>query len=837
MENNPKKSHKNLFIAGLVLIALELVILFFTSQDRNVSPNFFDDNGIFFINYVLTLIYLIIVFILHGTVFKFKRIHYSYFLIILTLLSISAFTLNNTMALFARFSTWVNYYLVLFYLAFLGLSYIKDMPRILRWLDFFILGMGLVLVLYFSVYLIPLYHIAFIGALFLGISLHIIIPLCVLIAGIVLFLKLQQSRIDRAFFLAGIVVPLIITAVFLTRWNTFQKQIHKASASIITRPANTLPEWVLFCQSMPSDHFSQKIIKGKIVYDVFENLWGFGWSSTTFDEVKRHDPLVNIGLAINGDIDIDNQTRIKILKSQYNARHMTQRKLWTGKDIETVDVLNNVKIFPDYRLAYMEKIITIKNTNSWNNNQQEAAFTFYMPEGSVATSLSLWINGKEEKSRLTTKEKADSAYRSIVGVERRDPALLHWQEGNTVTVTVFPVTPEKNRKFKVGVTIPLENSGGNLTMKNVYFDGPVTDDIMETTRVEVASNHDVNSIDLPDGFDAQPNNIFLYTGNFRPYWEIEMQATPLAEKRFSFKNKNYSIQEFKERKVPVNINKIYLDINKSWKHEEYESILDQNNDKKIYAHHDLMIRITNENKDDIYNQLKSKNFSLFPFHKIQSGAATLVISKSGELSPNLSDLEGSEFLNNLTGQLASENKRFNLFQIGTVTSPYIKSLKEFQVFNFLTGSVDEANQLLQEQVFHKSSDDPDQVDLANAGITIIRDTMPVKVHSAPDHLLRLFAYNRIMKATGRNYFNDNKDYIDEVLSVANQAYVVSPVSSLVVLESQKDYERFDIGENKNSLKNASIQSSGAVPEPSEWIMISVFALLVFWLFFRKRIFG
>ncbi|MCF8332024.1 MAG: XrtN system VIT domain-containing protein [Bacteroidales bacterium] len=837
MENTRKKSHKNLFNAGIVLIVAELLILLFTSKDRSVSPNIFDDNGIFFINYVLTLIYLINVFIFHGTVFRFKRIHYSFFLIILTLLSISAFTLNNTMVLFARFSPWVSYYLILFYIAFLGLSYIKEMPGFLRWLDFFILGMGMVLVLYFTIYLFPLYHIAFLGAIFLGISLHIIVPLCVLIAGIVLFLKLQQSRIDRAFFLAGIVVPLIITAVFLTRWNTLREEIHEASASIITRPDNSLPEWVLFCQNMPSDEFSQKIIKGEIVYDVFKNLWNGRWGSAGFDEVKRHDPLVNIGIAINGDIDIDNQTRVKILKSQYNARHMTQRKLWTGKDLETVDVLNNVKIFPDYRMAYMEKIITIKNMNSWNNSQQEAAFTFYMPEGSVATSLSLWINGKEEKSRLSTKEKADSAYRSIVGVERRDPALLHWQEGNTVTVTVFPVTPEKNRKFKIGVSIPLEKSGDKLKMKTVYFDGPDTDNIMETSRVEIESKCEVSSIALPGGFESKAKDVFLYTGDFRPYWEVEMRATPLAEESFSFNNKKYRIKEFKEHKIPVNINKIYLDINESWTLDEFETILKQNKDLKVFVHHDQMIEISAENKDDVFKELKSKNFSLFPFYKIKSGNETLVISKSGELSPNLSDLEGSEFLNNLTSQLARENKRFNLFQIGSLSSPYLKSLKEFQVFNFATGSVNDINKLIQEQVFHKSSDDPSQIDLANAGISIIRDTMSLKTHTAPDHLLRLFAYNRIMKATGRNYFNENKEYIDEVLSVANEAYVVSPVSSLVVLESKKDYERFDIGENKNSLKNASMQSSGAVPEPSEWILISVFTLLVLLLFFRKRFFG
>lgn len=62
---------------------------------------------------------------------------------------------------------------------------------------------------------------------------------------------------------------------------------------------------------------------------------------------------------------------------------------------------------------------------------------------------------------------------------------------------------------------------------------------------------------------------------------------------------------------------------------------------------------------------------------------------------------------------------------------------------------------------------------------------------------------------------------------AAEAYVVTPVSSLVVLESQKDYDRFDIRDETNSLKNASLGSKGSVPEPHEWaLMIVVFLVLI-----------
>jgi len=79
--------------------------------------------------------------------------------------------------------------------------------------------------------------------------------------------------------------------------------------------------------------------------------------------------------------------------------------------------------------------------------------------------------------------------------------------------------------------------------------------------------------------------------------------------------------------------------------------------------------------------------------------------------------------------------------------------------------------------------------------------------------------------------------VDEsLIDEAAKAYVVSPVSSLVVLETQKDYDRFDINDKDNSLKNASHKSSGAVPEPHEWalIIIAVLTLLYAKFYHRKK---
>ena len=54
---------------------------------------------------------------------------------------------------------------------------------------------------------------------------------------------------------------------------------------------------------------------------------------------------------------------------------------------------------------------------------EEALYTFYMPEGAVVTSLSLWINGNEEKAILTTKEKAVQRIRLLLA---KKDVTLRW---------------------------------------------------------------------------------------------------------------------------------------------------------------------------------------------------------------------------------------------------------------------------------------------------------------------------------------------------------------------------------------------------------------------------
>ncbi len=66
-----------------------------------------------------------------------------------------------------------------------------------------------------------------------------------------------------------------------------------------------------------------------------------------------------------------------------------------------------------------------------------------------------------------------------------------------------------------------------------------------------------------------------------------------------------------------------------------------------------------------------------------------------------------------------------------------------------------------------------------------RSETSVMEDNAPDHLARLFAYNDIMRKVGDQFYAEEDFVNDDLVKEATAAYVVSPVSSLVVLETKR----------------------------------------------------
>ncbi len=823
-----------IFITGLVLTFLSGIIFLFPdfAQEKFQGDDFF---GVFFFNYALAVCYFFV--LLCSGLLRFRWTltkNYTENIFLFLILSlISSFSLNRSIPIFEESATWLTVSLVGLGATLIAVCFRRHFPRPVVTCLYFLLGAGLVLYLYFSFYLLPFYPIGLIAGIALGISLHVFIPLISLLFVGVHLLRAARSDKQIAYAgLAGIAAPLVVLGFFLINWQVVKSKLNYA-LNAATMEEHPLPNWITISRQLPKTPIAEKLVKTDLVYSTpREHGWSaFDLPSRSFTETRRHDPLVMISCLLLGKPELTETERIKILEAMYDSRHQALERLWSGNDLQTANVVSNVRIYPDYRMAYTEKILSIKNNASWDRNQQEAIYTFHLPEGGVVTSLSLWINGYEEKGILTTKAQADSAYKTIVGVESRDPSVVHWQEGNTVSVRVFPCTPEENRKFKIGVTAPLRKEGNTLTYQNIYFDGPAATKGTESVRLQFTQEPE--KLELPFSFKKDGNG-FISDSYFRNYWEVSFAAPALSERAFVFDGRSYQVQDYRKKLTHFKPQTIYLDLNNSWEKDELMDLWDEIKDQPVYTFQDKMERLTGENLAEVFAAQQQQNFSLFPLHQIKDPQNALVISKSNALSPNLKDLQGSVFSSQLTNVLRQPQK-IRLYNLGEELSPYLKTLKELRVFTYDQGSVDELTALLKEQKFVLPQENSQTVVINNAGLKLV-ETFGEKTESgAPDHLLRLFAYNHLMQQICSNYFTNN--FISApLLAEAQKAYVISPLSSLVVLETQKDYDRFNIKDSKNaSLRNASMHGSGSVPEPHEWFLIIMVASVAVYLYFRPNL--
>jgi len=821
-------------LTGLGLLALSIIAFLLTVDNYEIDFDIF--TGTFFLTYGLTVVYLIVVMASNrqefGRIWRFKR--FAHNILLLELFNISAYSLNRSITVFDISVTWLIVLLIISNVTLLIYAFAKDiLPVVVRHVFVIIAAIALLFNFYESLYVAQGYVVAALGFWFFGIALHILIPALFVVAfGKVIRDNFRRSEAYAGSFAFGLAMTIALISYTSYRFDQVNNIVHKEfHSSVLPGHSSTLPSWVRTSQNLQKDWFTERALKAGLVYSTIENQFNF--MGGEWDERSKHDPLVVIASFFNEDMDLNDDDRIKILQTMYNARHKTERRLWSGDNLSTTDIATHVQLFPEYRMSYTEKTFKIKNikVDRWGGDQ-EALYTFHLPEGSVVTSGSLWINGKEEPAYLTTKEKADSAYTTIVGREQRDPMLVHWQEGNRITVRVFPCSPEEDRQFKIGITSPLKKSKNQLQYHNIDFEGPYWENAVESIHVftskpmaNFSSNIDFKEIEV------EPE----YLGEYRSDWWISMTAPPLNIEPFTFLNQSFSMSDYVRSAESFTPEAIYLDINAAWGSDEIDNILRTFDGTAVYASDDgKIVRFGESNRQTLTDKLRQRNFDLFPFNKISNAQNSLIITKFNQLTPCLSDLDDCRFVEDQSNYFKENSAHIRVANLGDEVSPYLKTLNEMRAVHLEVVSADELMGLIQNKQFYAQAESKNKLvnNLGSFGISMREVEPDSTISQAPDHLMRFFAYNDVLRDVGRDYFN-KKQNSHKVIEKAKKANVVTPISSLIVLESQADYDRFDIQKSKDSLGNASISNSGAVPEPHEWVLIVLVLLFTFRLF-RKR---
>ena len=818
----------SLFRTGSLLLGVSLLLFCAPSLMHKEAGSYM---AFFFIHYLLAAAYAINLIAQRrnrNPIYKRQQTF-----LLLSLCLVSAYALNRELVVFAASPAWFCAALFLSCAAPILSVYILRLSPVWRFVLLFILGFAAVLFLYLSLYLVPMYFFSLIALPGLALSIHTFIPVLFLFQIIFLISNLPAAAKNKIAFWSGVSATVLVVAGFTVVWKKELTTINRAHTAALVAGNTDLPAWMEIAKQIDDGAITEKILKTDLVYLTPDWNENFLWNvpDRSFGEAQQvHDPLVVLASFFNGPFAINKEDRIAILKSQFASRHQTEERLWTGKDLRTQQVISTVQLWPESRLSYTEKIVTVFNHgySRWGGRQEEAIYTFHLPEGGVVTSLSLWMAGQEEKGVLTTKEKADSAYKTIVGVESRDPSVVHWKEGNHVSVRVFPVLTNEARIFKIGVTAPLRRCAGELFYDNIYFEGPAAENADETVKLTVSKT--VQPGPKNTAFSTDDGRTFTRNGTYRKEWRFTLPDKAITPQVFNFNGHNYTLKPYTPQAAPAVLNDVYLDINSAWRSSEFESVWQSVQGKAVWAFDESLIRVTDANRHGLFKKLAAQRFSLFPVFMIAQPETAILVSKSASATPNLSDLDGSPFLAKLKGHEVS--KKLRLFHIGDQPSPYLASLKEFRFFIYEHGDLKKLTQHLQARTFALDVETENEVVLHNAGIILTREP-GTAASTAPDHLMRLFVYNHIMQQAGPQALSRFPED-SELVQLAKEAYVVSPVSSLVVLETQADYERFDITDSRQSLKNASANAQGAVPEPHEWLLIIIGAAVALYLFFKSR---
>jgi hypothetical protein len=120
--------------------------------------------------------------------------------------------------------------------------------------------------------------------------------------------------------------------------------------------------------------------------------------------------------------------------------------------------------------------------------------------------------------------------------------VAHWQEGNQVTVRVFPCTVKEPRRFRIGISSPLKKEGSRLVYENTYFDGPPVDRSQEE-RVQVKFNTPVTVYRMGRDLEKTGSQLYRGLGRYFADWKIEIGTPPLSRQSFVFDGKTYAVSE------------------------------------------------------------------------------------------------------------------------------------------------------------------------------------------------------------------------------------------------------------------------------------------------------
>lgn len=740
---------------------------------------------------------------------------------------IGCFCTNVIINIFENLPVWVYLVTFLFCISnFYIYATLKNKKTVLFF--YFVNGFSYLLIVYYAIYLIPFAPISTIGILALGLGFYGLVPMLVLISHAAMLVRLfPANKMNMVAFASGIGCVLIGLSIFVVMLNSESKKLGENTITKSFKSNDDLPSYITISQHLQPNFFNEILLKKGVVYVYTEDFFAFknfdSFGGKQYNERRTHNPFVNIAYMFSEDLDLSADDRINILKSNFNKGLETEEQLWSGKDLITKNIKEDIKIFANERLAYTEITMDIAcDKDTWG--QKEAIYSFQLPEGAVASSLSLWVNGIERKGVLTTKEKAQKAYEHIVGVEARDPSLMQWREGNRVVVRVFPISYKLPRTFKCGFTTPLKVENNEMKYQSLNIKGPNISNAETLSRIQMVGNA---KFEADKDFELK-NGFYTNESTGLESWEVVM---PLSEQvqlnSFVWKDKVYEIKAIEKQTIPFVASEVVIDLNSAWSVKEVEDVINQKGKNYFVFINNEKQAINEANYESVLSQFEDLHYSLLPFHKFLENS--LVITKSGTVSANFEELASSRYLQKL--KMKTKQKQIRVINISDEINPFWQTMKEQHYVDYYKTDLKNALKLLSQNQFVSLRTRENSVNIEPANISIQENLKADGTESnGSNHIYRMYAFGKVLEEQVKIEGDSLAE--NEYVALAKDANIVTPISSLIVLETDADYENNGIEKNVDTLGNASINNDGAVPEPHEWLLI-IIGMSVLFFYYKK----
>ncbi|TGM52932.1 XrtN system VIT domain-containing protein [Leptospira adleri] len=666
-----------------------------------------------------------------------------------------------------------------------------------------------------------------------------------------------KKKISLVLITASVFLLLGYSSYYFIQWNHADEILTKPEAlQGHNRIDADLPEWIQKAGRLRVNHVTEMVLQPDR-----RSQMGLFASQSQFDPLAyfASQGFLSLFQTRQGS-KITPEDSGRILHLLFGRSHAYLERLWRGNSLITTDMDSHMQIYPELRVSYTETTISIYNENSSSDRPflrfgsmfatpEEAIYTITVPEGSICTKLSLWINGEERPARLTFKSKARNAYETIVGRERRDPSYVEWLDGNRLRLRVFPVNPEDYRMVRIGIVSPLKSKDGKLNYERIRIEGPVSDFADQKVNVDLFTSEkidlDSSGISLKEKVvsDSQVRQ-WTGSGGFLS-WSFSFPETA-AKGNVSAGGMSYNVLPLRTESRSYRPDGIVVVLNKAYSRSEWKALI-----RDLYEFKIPITILTNEwfqTKDSdkamrYLEECEIPAFNLFPLHlnEILSnrniGENFLWVVAGENQSIPFGELRGSERFVNMQ---RAANRRSEIPKVAIVNgrkSEYVASLFDLDQILPIAESEAELFDILKNQKISVPIQNEESVSLPYANLTLEKSKLTGVKRPGADLLIRMAIQRKIMRQLGKRFFDRDLDNQD-LVKLAQDAMVVSPVSTLIVLESEEDYNRFGIKSQPSALGQSKLEAPGTVPEPGEWILIFciLFGMFIYFRFQRRHSF-